>query len=117
MLNETGRICVKIAGRDAGKKCVIVDVLENNLVLIDGQTRRRKCNILHLEPLDEMIEIEKGASHEEVAKAFKKLGIDIKETKHKEKAQKPARSRDEKAAKKAETKKEKRPSKAKKGKK
>jgi len=43
-----GRICVKTAGRDAGLKCVIVDVLDDKFVLIDGETRRRKCNILHL---------------------------------------------------------------------
>jgi len=107
MLNQIGRICVKIAGRDAGKKCVIVDVLENNLVLIDGQTRRRKCNIMHLEPLNEMIELDKGASHEEVVKEFKKLGVEVKETKKKASADKPAKTRDVKAAQKTEAKKEK----------
>lgn len=106
MLNQIGRICVKIAGRDAGKKCVIVDVLENNLVLIDGQTRRRKCNIMHLEPLNEIIELDKGASHEEVAKEFKKLGIELKETKKKTSAEKPAKSRSVKAVQKTEAKKE-----------
>ena len=25
---EKGRVCVKIAGRETGKKCVIVDVIE-----------------------------------------------------------------------------------------
>ena len=47
-----GRLCIKIAGRDAGKQCVIVDVLDHNKVLIDGLTRRRPCNILHLEPMN-----------------------------------------------------------------
>ena len=45
---EIGRLCVKIAGRDAGKKCVVVDVVNDNTVLIDGETRRRNCNIKHL---------------------------------------------------------------------
>ena len=48
---EIGRLCVKIAGRDAGLKCLVVEVIDDNYVLIDGQTRRRKCNIKHLEPV------------------------------------------------------------------
>ena len=74
---EIGRIVVKIAGRDAGKKCVIVDVLDNNFVLIDGETRRRKCNVLHLEPLDKTVEIKEKASHEDVIEALKEIGIDV----------------------------------------
>ncbi len=83
MLNEVGRLCVKIAGRDANKVCVIVDVLDNNIVLIDGETRRRKCNMLHLEPLSKTIDIAKGASHAEVKKAFAALNMEVLETKPK----------------------------------
>ena len=75
---ELGRICVKLAGRDAGMKCVVVDMLGNNMVMIDGQTRRRKCSIRHLEPLDVVIKIKKGASHSEIAGEFKKLKIETK---------------------------------------
>ena len=39
---EVGRLCVKIAGRDAGKKCVITELIDEKLVMIDGETRRRK---------------------------------------------------------------------------
>jgi large subunit ribosomal protein L14e len=56
---QIGRLCVKLAGRDARKKCVIIDVLDNNFVMIDGQTRRKKCNIRHLEPLDKVLKIKK----------------------------------------------------------
>ena len=56
---------MKIAGRDARGKCVVVDVLDTNYVLIDGQVRRRKCNVDHLEPLGEKIELKKNAGHEE----------------------------------------------------
>ncbi len=86
---DVGRLCLKIAGRDAGKTCVVVDVLDTHLVLIDGQTRRRKCNIAHLEPLREAIKIKKGAAHAEVAAAFKKLGLEIVETKAKKAAARP----------------------------
>jgi large subunit ribosomal protein L14e len=86
---EIGRVCVKIAGRDAGLKCVVVDVLDNNFVLIDGQTRRRKCNMVHLEPLPQKLSIVKGASHEHVVAALKDAGVEVVERKTKAKA--PAR--------------------------
>ena len=39
---EIGRLCVKIAGRDAGNKCVIVDVIDKNFVMIDGRASCRE---------------------------------------------------------------------------
>ena len=82
---EVGRLCVKIAGRDAGKRAVIVDIIDDNYVLIDGNVRRKKCNIMHLEPLDDKIKIRKGAGHDVVASEFKKLKIPVWEKKTKEK--------------------------------
>jgi len=90
---EIGRLCVKLAGRDAGLKCVVVDILDDKFVLIDGETRRRKCNILHLEPLKDVIKIKKKASHEEVKKEFEKLGLKVWETKPKQKAERPRKKR------------------------
>lgn len=78
---EIGRMCVKIAGRDSNLKCVIVDTIDNNYVMIDGQTRRRKCNVDHLEPLDKVVKIKKGATHKEVMTQFRDMGIEIKEKK------------------------------------
>jgi large subunit ribosomal protein L14e len=55
---EVGRICVKIAGREAGEKCVIVEVIDDKFVEVVGTSmKNRKCNIKHLEPLDQTIEI------------------------------------------------------------
>jgi len=93
MAIEIGRLCIKLAGRDAGKKCVILQLIDKSYVLIDGETRRRKCNIAHLEPLDEKIEISESAEHSEVVKAFKKLGIDLIEKKSKEKKERPKKQR------------------------
>ncbi len=95
---DVGRVVVKIAGRDAGKKAVIIDVLDRNYVLIDGATRRRKVNMSHLEPLPQTLEIEKGASHEEVAKLFKAAGLPMRETKPKAKAARPMEKRKGKGA-------------------
>lgn|SRR3989338_1744194 len=90
---DVGRLAVKIAGRDAGKKCVVVEVLDRTYVLVDGETRRRKCNIAHLEPMNEVVDIQKGASHEAVAAALKQGGIDARETKAKQALQKPSMAR------------------------
>ena len=92
-LIEIGRLCIKTAGRDAGLKCVIVDILGNKFVLIDGETRRRKCNILHLEPLKDVIKVKKNASHDEVKKEFEKLGLNARDTKPKQKTQKPVKQK------------------------
>jgi len=76
---EVGQLAVKIAGRDAGKKCLIIDIIDDNFVLIDGATRRRKCNIKHLEFLPQKVKIKKGASHKDVISALRKIGINVKE--------------------------------------
>lgn len=73
---EVGRICIKIAGREAGRKCVIVDIVDENFVLITGPksvsgVKRRRCNINHLEVVDKKISISKGATDEEVLEALK----------------------------------------------
>jgi len=77
---DVGRICIKIAGREAGKHCVIVKKLEENFVLVTGpkivtKVRRRRCNIDHLEPLQIKINIKENASDEEVLKAYEKENI------------------------------------------
>lgn len=90
---EIGRLCVKTAGRDAGLKCVIVDILDDKFVLIDGETRRRKCNVLHLEPLKDVVKIKKNDSHERVAEALEALSIKVRETKPKPKTERPRKKR------------------------
>ena len=106
MVLDIGRMVVKTAGRDAGCKAVIIDVLDDNYVLIDGETRRRKCNMAHLEPLAENIEIGKNASHNDVATAFKKIGIELKDKRTKEESKETEKIKEEKPKKKNVSKKE-----------
>ncbi|MBI4983391.1 50S ribosomal protein L14e [Candidatus Woesearchaeota archaeon] len=96
VLFEVGRSCLKIAGRDAGKKCVVVEQLDNTYVLVDGETRRKKVNLKHLEPSNQMIEIKEKASHEEVKEAFQKLGIKIMDTTPKQAAPRVKRQKKQK---------------------
>jgi len=73
---EVGRICVKLTGREAGKKCIIVDVMDKSFILITGPkavtgVKRRRTNINHVEPLQDKIDIKRGASEEEVTETLK----------------------------------------------
>jgi large subunit ribosomal protein L14e len=77
---DVGRVCMKVAGREAGKYCVVVKKLDANFVLVTGprsvtQVKRRKCNILHLEPLKESLKIKDDASDEEVIKAYEEASL------------------------------------------
>lgn len=72
---EIGRVCIKTAGREKGKKCVIVDIIDKNFVLVTGPksltgVKRRRANIKHLKPTEEKIKIKKGASDEAILKAL-----------------------------------------------
>jgi large subunit ribosomal protein L14e len=76
---EVGRICVKLAGREAGRKCVIVDVADKSFVMITGPksvsgVKRRRANTNHIEPLQDKIEIKRGAADEEVEGVLKSSG-------------------------------------------
>ena len=76
---EVGRICVKNLGRETGKKCIIVDIVDKNFVLITGPKtvsgiKRRRANINHLEPTQEKIDVNRGATDEEVTEALKSAG-------------------------------------------
>jgi large subunit ribosomal protein L14e len=75
MVMEIGRSCVKTAGREAGEKCAIVDIIDKTRVLVSGPNiKRRSCNVKHLEPLPNKLEIAKGASDEDVKRALESAG-------------------------------------------
>jgi large subunit ribosomal protein L14e len=72
---EVGRICVKQVGRENGKKCVIIDVMDKSFVLVTGPkkitgVKRRRVNLNHVMPLEDKIEVKRGASDEEVTQAL-----------------------------------------------
>ncbi len=76
---EVGRICTKIAGRQMGKKCVIVDIMDKSFVLITGPkavtgVKRKRANLNHIMPLDDKIEVKRGASDEEVTQTLTAAG-------------------------------------------
>ncbi len=75
---EIGQVAMKLAGRDSGNICVVVDKIDPNYVLIDGNVRRKKCNIKHLEFLNKAIKIKKNTNTDEIKKELERLGVEIK---------------------------------------
>ncbi len=76
---EVGRICVKQAGRENGKKCVVIDVMDKSFVLVTGPKKvtgikRRRANINHIMPLEDKIDVKRGASDDEVTQVLESAG-------------------------------------------
>jgi large subunit ribosomal protein L14e len=80
MALEIGRVCMKVAGREAGKYCVVLKKLDGTFVLVTGPkeltgVKRRRCNIEHLEPTNYLVKIEAEASEKDVIDAYDKIGL------------------------------------------
>lgn len=76
---EVGRICQKTAGREKGKKCVIIDVTDKSFVMITGPkkvtgVKRKRVNLNHIRALPDKIEIKRGAADEEVIQSLEAAG-------------------------------------------
>lgn len=111
MILEPGRVCVKTAGREAGKLCVIIetDSKNKNFVVIDGNVRRKKCNVRHLKFFSVVVKITKSSSKDEIIRALKTAGFEVKlkeksKVRKNEKTKKPLKKRTQKKAEPKETK-------------
>lgn len=93
---DTGRVCMKLVGREAGKYCVILKKIDDNYVMIDGDVRKRKCNLKHLELIDVVLNVKATATKADILKLLKSTGF-VKEIKKektkKEKKPKPVKKR------------------------
>ena len=90
---DIGQVCIKTAGKEAGKMCVIVDTQKDSFVLIDGQVKRKRCNIMHLEAIDKKIKIKPKTSTEIIKKELEVIGIKTKEKRSKQIKEKPIKKR------------------------
>jgi len=80
-LIDIGRIVVILRGRRAGKKAVVVDIVDENFVLITGPkelngVKRRRMNVDHLMPLAIKLDIPRGANDEDILKALKDRNLE-----------------------------------------
>ncbi len=102
---DIGRVCIKIAGRDSGETAVVIEKIDDNFVLINGNVRRKRCNVKHLEPTEKFVVIQAGASTEELHSAMRDAGLEVKKkASSKEKKESvPAPARQRKAKEQPET--------------
>ena len=73
---EIGQVCIKTKGREAGRLVAVLTKASEGKVLIDGpKTKRKKCSVMHLFPINEIIKIREEEAHEGVIKAMKALKL------------------------------------------
>ncbi|MHA1221508.1 MAG: 50S ribosomal protein L14e [Candidatus Heimdallarchaeota archaeon] len=70
-----------MAGREALKKAVVVDIIDKNYVLITGPPgltgiKRRRVNVSHVEPTAKKLEITRKATDADVLTAAKTASLD-----------------------------------------
>lgn len=78
---ELGRICIKTHGREAGKKCVVVERIDKNFVVVTGPkditgVRRRRVNVDHLEPTKKKVDIKSGVDDKAVSKTLESAKLE-----------------------------------------
>lgn len=81
MMDEIGRVVVKTRGREAGLKCVIVDIAGEGMVVVSGPKsltgiRRRRANLAHLAFTPKKLSIKRGASDEDLLEAISREGLE-----------------------------------------
>ncbi len=65
----TGRVCYKTAGRDAGKKVIIVENIKNGFVVVEGMhTKKGKCNVNHLLPTTQVVALHANYTRDDLKK-------------------------------------------------
>ncbi len=70
---DVGSVCVKTTGREAGKKAVVLEVVDDAHVLVQGiGVRKRKCNISHLFPTGKRVDVGKNVTEKEIAQMLAK---------------------------------------------
>lgn len=68
---DIGRVCLKVKGREQGEKCVVLDVIDRNFVIVVGpNVKRRRVNMNHIIPLEEAVELQRNATDEEAIAAL-----------------------------------------------
>lgn len=77
---EAGRIVLKIAGREAGKYAVIIENNNDGFVMITGPktitgVKKRRCNINHIEPTENKLDIGSKADDASIEEQWKNSGL------------------------------------------
>ncbi len=70
---ETGMVCVKTRGKEAGKKVVVLDFDKKTgfAVVLGPFVKKRHCNFKHLMPLGKTVPVKKTTTQKEIGEMLK----------------------------------------------
>ena len=74
---DLGQVCEILSGKEKGKICVVIKVENENFVLIDGNVKRRKCNVQHLKSLNKILKIKGNEKTDKIKELMKKEGFEV----------------------------------------
>ena len=74
---EIGQVCEKLTGNEKGRICIVIDSKDKNFVLIDGDVKRRRCNLNHLKPLDKVVKISENDDTDKIRDILKREGFKL----------------------------------------
>src|SRR3989344_523850 len=74
---KIGDVVMKIAGRDAGRVGIVTEDLGKGFFMVDGDTRKKKVNVKHIEFLGKEGRVGKGSTREELRKEINNLGFKV----------------------------------------
>ena len=74
---KVGDVVMKIAGRDAGRVGIVLEDLGKGFFMVDGDTRKKKVNIKHIEFLGKEVKVGKGSTSEDLRKEINNLGFKV----------------------------------------
>jgi large subunit ribosomal protein L14e len=70
---ETGRICIKTTGKEAGKKAIILKTEKGQPIIQGPHIKKRKCNPKHLIITDKKINIKENPTQKEINEKLAKV--------------------------------------------
>jgi ribosomal protein L14E/L6E/L27E len=73
---ETGSICFRTKGRNAGEKVVVVESPKKGMAVVEGmRSKKGKANIMHLWPTGKKTNLSGTFTKKELKAAFEQAGV------------------------------------------
>ncbi|QQR92980.1 MAG: hypothetical protein IPJ89_01910 [Candidatus Iainarchaeum archaeon] len=73
---ETGSICFRTKGKNAGEKVVVIEAAKKGMVVVEGvRSKKGKANIMHLWPTGKKVQLGNAFTKKELKAAFEQAGV------------------------------------------
>lgn len=73
---ETGSICFRTKGKNAGEKVVVIEAAKKGMVVVEGvRSKKGKANIMHLWPSGKKVQLGSTFTKKELKAAFEQAGV------------------------------------------